>query len=171
MSWNKELWVDVSLIQSAPHSAAQYTACVLIVQYAFLSMHNCFCSRIPRSSSSSSWGGESPACELIHTKFLCAARKQVCILRPAITAHTWTQPVLSVHTHKTCTYLFAFGHSGRSRLSVFTTNIICLMLWADLCRPLSRACARARVCLQASINCTFQLIKLSIISKKLLINT
>lgn len=40
MSWDAELWVAVSAIQSATHGAVQHTASLLIVRYAFAMEHD-----------------------------------------------------------------------------------------------------------------------------------
>lgn len=89
MSWDKELWVVVSLIQSAPHRAAQYTASVLIIQYAFPWMHNCFCSRFhPLHLLQQRQIENHPLVNSFAHKFLSASHKQVCILHPPLITHT-----------------------------------------------------------------------------------
>lgn len=108
MSWDEELWLAVSLIQSAPHRAAQHRASDLIVRYAFPPMCDCFCSRFLLQQAGRVT--HSFAHTHTHTKRSCVAHKQVCILHPA----TATDALLFV-THTT---LFAFKISGLSGLYV-----------------------------------------------------
>ncbi len=142
MSWEEELWVAVSLIQSAPHRAVQYTASVLIVRYAFPTMHNCFCSRFLSTYSSSERERERERERENHTlvnsftrtKCLCVAHKQVHILHPATTTHTCTQfPFSSLwDTQIDNPFAFELSHSG---LYIFFINILfchCVLIWADL---------------------------------------
>lgn len=138
MSWDKELWVDVSLIQSAPHRAGQHTASVLIVRYAFPSMHR----RTTVSAAASS--PPSRTRELVHTKFLCAPRKQVHILPPSdYRTYMHAIPVLVAdrHAEREICLRLSSQTTPSSKFSSLTDSLCHrALIWADLCCAVCRSC-------------------------------
>lgn len=134
MSWDQELWVAVSLIQSATHGAVQYTASVLIVRYAFAAMHNLFLQ--PFSLYLVQQGertGENHTLvnPFTHTKCFCVARKQVCTLHPSTT----TQFLFSSLSDTRKTNLHLNSPTVGCGLYILFNNILSchwVLIWADL---------------------------------------
>lgn len=135
MSWDKELWVAVSLIQSAPHRAGQYTAC-LNCPICFpldARMHNVSCSRfLPIYTGSDR---DSHACELIRTKFLCVSHKQAHILPTPTATHTQMQfqrsSLSDTHT-EICLHLNSKTTLGSKFSSLTAFFCHSVLIWADL---------------------------------------
>lgn len=134
MSWDEELWVAVSLIQSAPHRAVQYTASVLIVRYAFPPMHNCF--RSPFLSTYSSSKRESHTCELIHTHKVPLCCSQTSTHYEPYNHHVYAHNSFSSYVSDTRTQIHLLIElSANSGLYIFFTNILFChgaLIWADL---------------------------------------
>lgn len=131
MSWDKELWVAVSLIQSAPHRAGQYTAC-LNCPICFpldARMHNVFCSRFL-----SIYTGSTRLWTRSHKVPLCFSQTSAHSFHS--NCHTYTDAIpvfISVrHTHGN---LFAFK-TDHIRQQIFFINSLLLSLSADLSWPL-----------------------------------
>lgn len=131
MSWDKELWVAVSLIQSAPHRAGQYTACLNCPIYFPLDarMRNVFCSRFL-----SIYTGSTRLWTRSHKVPLCFSQTSAHSFHS--NCHTYTDAIpvfISVrHTHGN---LFAFK-TDHIRQQIFFINSLLLSLSADLSWPL-----------------------------------
>lgn len=127
----------VSLIQSAPHRAVQYTASVLIVRYAFPLMHNCFCSRFLSTYPSErerDGERESNTCELIHTHKVPLCCSQTSMHSSPHNRHTYmhTTPILLALIHAHSQIHLHFELSDHSGLYIFSLITVVLCQGADL---------------------------------------
>lgn len=171
MSWDQELWVAVSLIQSATHGAVQYTASVLIVRYAFAAMHNLFLQ--PFSLYLGQQGeriGENHTLvnPFTHTKCFCVARKQVCTLHPSTT----TQFLFSSLWHSQ-TNLHLNSPTVGCELYILFNNILSCH-WVDLSWPYCAVCCLftfkdavgrklGRSCEHSLVSCIYNYVKIAFV--------